>query len=115
MNYLTAPDAAEFVKPMLSAGGEIKHNNKTEAFNISDSTPTGKDDFALAATLVVIDFEENIRAVEQLLVEGGAQGVDVDRPHHEPGIGRFVEQRAGQRRREEQLVVVAEPDGEGAS
>ncbi len=69
MNYLTAPDAAEFVKPMLSAGGEIKHNNKTEAFNISDSTPTGKDDFALAATLVVIDFEENIRAVEQLLVE----------------------------------------------
>ena len=69
LNYLTAPDAAEFVKPMLSQGGEIKHNNKTENYAISDSAPTGKDDFALAATMVVIDFEENIRAVEQLLVE----------------------------------------------
>jgi len=69
LNYLTAPDAAEFVKPMLSQGGEIKHNNKTENFSIADSAPTGKDDFALAATLVVIDYEENIRAVEQLIIE----------------------------------------------
>lgn len=69
LNYLNAVDAAEFVKPMLSQGGEIKTSNKTEAFNIPDSTPTGKDDYALGATLVVVDYEENINAIEKLLVE----------------------------------------------
>lgn len=69
LNYLTAPDASEFVKPMLSQGGEIKHNKKTENFAIADSAPAGKDDFALSATLVVIDYEENIKAVEALLTE----------------------------------------------
>ncbi|MCW5766150.1 MAG: secretin and TonB N-terminal domain-containing protein, partial [Phycisphaeraceae bacterium] len=69
LNYLNAVDAAEFVKPMLSTGGEIKTSNKTENFSIPDSSPTGKDDYALGATIVVIDFEENIAAIEKLLVE----------------------------------------------
>lgn len=69
LNYLNAVDAAEFVKPMISQGGEIKTSNKTENFTIPDSSPTGKDDYALGATLVVIDYEENIAAIEKLLVE----------------------------------------------
>lgn len=69
LNYLTAPDAQEFVRPMLSQGGEIKTNAKTESFSISDSSPAGKDDFALGSTMVVIDYEENISAIEKLLIE----------------------------------------------
>ncbi|CAN5734852.1 hypothetical protein BH11PLA1_BH11PLA1_06430 [soil metagenome] len=70
LNYLNATDAAEFVKPMLSLnGGEIKTTTKTEEFKISDNAPTGKDDFALGATIVIIDYDENIRAVEKLLSE----------------------------------------------
>jgi len=70
LNYLNANDAAEFVKPMLSQnGGEIKTSSKTDEFKISDNVPGGKDDFALGATLVVIDYEENIKAVEKLLAE----------------------------------------------
>ncbi len=69
LNFLNSVDAAEFVKPMLSQGGEIKTTAKTDEFKISDTVPSGKDDFALGATLVVIDYEENIKAVEKLLAE----------------------------------------------
>jgi type IV pilus assembly protein PilQ len=69
LNYLNGPDAAEFVKGMLSKEGEIKTTPKIEAFAIGDSAPVGKDDFALAASIVVTDYEENIVAIESLLKE----------------------------------------------
>ncbi|MCU0689241.1 MAG: hypothetical protein MUE97_05835 [Phycisphaerales bacterium] len=69
LSYLNAVDAAEFVKGMLSKGGEIKTTAKTEAFSIGDNAPVGKDDFALGAAIVVTDFEENIAAIEALLSE----------------------------------------------
>ncbi len=70
LNYLTAADAAEFVKPLLSEkGGEIKTSTKTESFALPTDVPAGKDDFALGATIVVIDYEENIAAIEKLLEE----------------------------------------------
>lgn len=68
LNYLSATDAAEFVKPMLGQGSEIKTLAKTEAFVVGDA-PGGKDDSALSATIVVIDYEENIAAIEKLLAE----------------------------------------------
>ncbi len=68
LNYLNADDAKEFVTPMLSKdGGEIRTNNKTKDFSIGDKAPVGADSYALGATLVVIDFEENIRAIEDLV------------------------------------------------
>lgn len=68
LNYLNAADAKEFVSPLLSKdGGEIKVNDKTKDFTINDKAPAGKDDYALGATLVVIDFEENIKAIEELI------------------------------------------------
>ena len=68
LNYLNANDAKEFVSPLLSKdGGEIKVNEKSKDFQISDKLPVGKDDYALGATLVVIDFEENIKAIEDLV------------------------------------------------
>lgn len=69
LSYLNAPDAAEFVKGMLSKEGDIKTTAKTEAFNIGANAPVGKDDFALGAAIVVTDYEENIAAVEALLTE----------------------------------------------
>ncbi len=69
LSYLSASDAAEFVKPLLSEGGQIKFVGKTPDFNIPSNTPTGADTYALGATMVVIDFPENISAIEQVLTE----------------------------------------------
>lgn len=77
LNYLNGADAAEFVKPLLSEGAEIKTTKPTESFTIPENTPTGKDDFALGSTLVVIDYPENIEAIEKLLVELDTKPVQV--------------------------------------
>ena len=69
LNYLNGPDAAEFVKGMLSKEGEIKTTPKIEAFAIASNSPVGKDDFALSASIVVTDYEENLSAIEALLRE----------------------------------------------
>lgn len=69
LSYLNTTDASELVKPMLSQGGEIKTTKPTENYSVPDNAPVGKDDFALGATLVVIDFPENIAAIEKLLAE----------------------------------------------
>lgn len=70
LNYLNATDAKTFAEPLLSRdGGQIQTSEKTANFSIPEKSPTGKDDFALSATLVVIDFEENIKAIEELLVQ----------------------------------------------
>lgn len=69
LNYLNAADAAEFIKPLISQGGEVKVPAKTDKFSIPEDAPGGADDYALGATLVVIDYEQNIEAVEKLLAE----------------------------------------------
>lgn len=67
LSYLNAIDAAEFVKPLLSEGGSIKTPGKTKDFSIPGETPTGADEYALDATLVVYDYEENVAEIEKLL------------------------------------------------
>ena len=68
LNYLNSDDAKTFVEPLLSKdGGEIKTSAKTTSFNIPDKAPVGKNDYALGDTLVVIDFEENVKAIEELV------------------------------------------------
>lgn len=70
LNYLNAKDATEFVKPLLSKdGGEIKTSMEATPFQMSDTLPVGKDDYTLGATLVVIDYEDNIKAIESLIKE----------------------------------------------
>lgn len=66
LNYLNSIDAAEFAKPVLSEGGQIKTNGKTSAFSLSNG-PTGQDDFANEATLVIYDYEENVLEIEKLV------------------------------------------------
>jgi type II secretory pathway component GspD/PulD (secretin) len=67
LNYLNAEDASLFVQPLLSEVGEIKANAKPEAWAISDGAPVGAEDFALSATLVVYDYEENITKIEEVV------------------------------------------------
>ncbi len=68
LNYLNANDAAEFVKDLLSTdGGTIKTNAVTKAG--SEKPAFSSDEYALAATLVVYDYEENIEAIEALIKE----------------------------------------------
>ncbi len=67
LSYLNAIDAAEFVKPLLSEGGSIKTPGKTKDFSIPGDTPTGADEYALDATLVVYDYEQNVAEIEKLL------------------------------------------------
>jgi type IV pilus assembly protein PilQ len=69
LNYLNATDAAAFVKPLLSKEGSVQMSAKTEAFTLPGNSPVGKDDYALSATLVIFDYEENIAAVEALIAE----------------------------------------------
>lgn len=69
LNFLNAIDAAEFVKPLLSEGGQIKTPGKSAAFGIPDNAPVGADDYALGATLVIVDYPENIEEIEALLAQ----------------------------------------------
>ncbi|MDP1662242.1 MAG: hypothetical protein Q8L55_10040, partial [Phycisphaerales bacterium] len=69
LNFLNAPDAAEFVKGMLSKEGEIKATPKVDDFSIPANAPIGADKWALGAALVITDYEENLKAIETLLIE----------------------------------------------
>ncbi|MBS0197139.1 MAG: hypothetical protein JSR77_10305 [Planctomycetes bacterium] len=67
LNYLSAVDAAEFVKPLLSEGGQIKTNGKMAGFPSLGDVPVGNEEYALAATLVIYDYEENVAEIEALI------------------------------------------------
>lgn len=67
LNYLNAEDAARFVQPLLSEVGELKANASAAAWAITDGSPSGAEDFALSATLVVYDYEENISKIEEVV------------------------------------------------
>jgi type IV pilus assembly protein PilQ len=67
LNYINAVDASEFVKPLLSDSGQIKANGKTPNFALPGDAPAGSEDFANMSTLVVVDFEENIKAIQDML------------------------------------------------
>ncbi|MBA4028377.1 MAG: hypothetical protein C0475_04475 [Planctomyces sp.] len=69
LSYLNATDAAEFIRPVLSPGAEIRAGTQSAAFPSTIQAPTGKDDYALGATLVVVDFPENLEAISKLLSE----------------------------------------------
>lgn len=67
LNYLNANDAAEFVSPLLSKDGQIKTNGDAGEFDLPVGTPKGNEEFALASTLVLYDFPENVEEIATLL------------------------------------------------
>ena len=67
LSYLSAIDAAEFAKPLLSETGQIKTNGKTPGFPAMGDVPQGNEEFALGSTLVVYDYEENVSEIDTLV------------------------------------------------
>ena len=67
LNYLNAIDAAEFVKPLLSDGGQIKTNGKTKDFPNVANVPVGSDEFANTSTLVIYDYQNHVDEIEKLV------------------------------------------------
>lgn len=67
LNYLNANDAAEFVTPLLSENGQIKTNGDVGDFNLPENAPSGNEQYALSAMLIVFDYADHIAEVEELL------------------------------------------------
>lgn len=67
LNYLNAVDAAQFASPLLSDGGTITTIGATPDFAMGSDLPTGKDNYAAEARLVINDFEDNIEVIKELL------------------------------------------------
>ncbi len=67
LNYLNAVDAAQFASPLLSSGGTITTIGATPDFSMGSDLPTGKDNYAAEARLVINDFEDNIEVIRELL------------------------------------------------
>ncbi|HHN79018.1 MAG TPA: hypothetical protein ENK11_10165, partial [Phycisphaerales bacterium] len=67
LNYLNAVDAARFASPLLSETGTITTPNESVDFDIPETGPTGKDDYANTALLVIHDYDENIEEIAQLI------------------------------------------------
>jgi type IV pilus assembly protein PilQ len=77
LDYLNATDAAEFVQHLLSDTGKITANGATSAFSLSDGAPSGADNFANTATIVIRDFEENVEEIAALIAELDTKPVQV--------------------------------------
>lgn len=69
LEYLSAADAAEFVKPLLSDKGKLSFLGEVEKGFKPDDTAAGEDSWAYAAMLVVNDFPENVESIAKLLGE----------------------------------------------
>ncbi|MEO1278630.1 MAG: hypothetical protein AAFV77_06730, partial [Planctomycetota bacterium] len=69
LDYINSSDAAEFAQALLSENGQIKAPGKTAPFQIQDNAPVGADDMAAESFIVVVDFEENVEAIRDLLVQ----------------------------------------------
>jgi type IV pilus assembly protein PilQ len=67
LSYLSSVDAAEFVKPLLSDTGQIKTNGKAAGFPSLGDTPQGNEEYALASSIVVYDYEDNVAEIETLI------------------------------------------------
>jgi type IV pilus assembly protein PilQ len=77
LNYLNAVDAAAFVQSILSPEGQITTNGKALAFKVSDSGPTGGEDYAQSSQMLVNDWEENVIAIEEILKQLDTKPVQV--------------------------------------
>ncbi len=70
LSYLDAESAKSFVEPLLSSdGGQIITSENASDFPTVGELPIGGEDYALAAKLVVYDYEENIDAIGALVAE----------------------------------------------
>lgn len=69
LQYLSAKDASEFIKPLLSEGGSVVARGEVAPGFVPTSEDGGADDYAFTTKVVVNDFTDNVAAVEALVKE----------------------------------------------
>ena len=69
LQYLNAKDAGEFIKPILSEAGAVSFVGDVEKGFQPSESDGGSDSWAFQGMLVVSDYPENIKAIENLLKE----------------------------------------------
>lgn len=69
LNYLTAADASAFVSPLLSSAGSISISGDVPAGMQPSLADGGANSFAMADTLIIRDYPENIEEIETVLEE----------------------------------------------
>jgi type IV pilus secretin PilQ/predicted competence protein len=69
LQYLSATDANEFVKPLLSDDGEAAFRGDVQAGYQPTLTDGGADSYAWTSKLVVNDYAENLDRIAKLLIE----------------------------------------------
>ncbi|MBC8203474.1 MAG: hypothetical protein H8E91_06555 [Planctomycetes bacterium] len=69
LQYLSAADADEFVKPLLSEEGEAAFRGTVEAGYQPSMEDGGADSYAWSSKLVINDYPENLDAIAVLLKE----------------------------------------------
>ncbi len=69
LQYLSATDADEFVKPLLSDDGEAAFRGDVQTGYQPTLTDGGADSYAWASKLVVNDYAENLDRIAELLKE----------------------------------------------
>jgi len=67
LNYITAADASTFVTPLLSSAGSIAVSGEAPPGFQPSLSDNGANSFAHSDTLVVRDYEENIKAIRKVL------------------------------------------------
>lgn len=69
LEHLSAADAAEFAKPLLSERGKLSFIGDVEGGIERDFSNMGRDNWAHSALLVVNDYAENLTRISELLEE----------------------------------------------
>ena len=69
LNYISANDAAEFLKPILSSNGSITATGEVDAGFLPSESDGGENTFAHSDTLLVKDYEENVDEIMSILKE----------------------------------------------
>jgi len=69
LEYLNAKDASEFIKPILSDGGKVSFVGDVDKGFQPSPQDGGRDSWAFQGMIVVSDFPDNLRAIEDLLKE----------------------------------------------
>ncbi|MDP6541529.1 MAG: hypothetical protein QGF07_01970, partial [Phycisphaerales bacterium] len=69
LQYLSAADADEFVKPLLSEEGKAAFRGTVEAGYQPSLNDGGGDSYAWSSKLVINDYPENLEAIAELLHE----------------------------------------------
>jgi len=69
LNYITATEASEFLRPLLSANGSITASGEVDPGFLPSESDGGENSFAHADTLLIKDYEENVDEIQDIITQ----------------------------------------------